>query len=67
VPVRRYRFGEFTLSPRRRMLLRLGDEVPLIPRYFDLLLLLIERRHDAVHRREIFDRVWVMRPRRTAR
>lgn len=40
------------------MLLRLGDEVPLIPRYFDLLLLLIERRHDAVHRREIFDRVW---------
>ncbi len=58
MPVRRYRFGEFTLSPRRRMLLRLGDEVPLIPRYFDLLLLLIERRHDAVHRREIFDRVW---------
>ncbi len=40
------------------MLLRLGDEVPLIPRYFDLLLLLIERRHEAVHRREIFDRVW---------
>jgi len=40
------------------MLLRLGEEVPLIPRYFDLLLLLIERRHEAVHRREIFDRVW---------
>lgn len=40
------------------MLLRLGDEVPLIPRYFDLLLLLIEHRHEAVHRREIFDRVW---------
>jgi len=32
--------------------------VPLIPRYFDLLLLLIERRREAVHRREIFDRVW---------
>lgn len=32
--------------------------MPLIPRYFDLLLLLIERRHEAVHRREIFDRVW---------
>jgi len=32
--------------------------VPLIPRYFDLLLLLIERRHQAVHRREIFERVW---------
>src|SRR5690606_11813213 len=35
-----------------------GREVPLIPRYFDLLVLLIERRHEAVHRREIFDRVW---------
>ena len=32
--------------------------MPLIPRYFDLLLLLIERRSEAVHRREIFDRVW---------
>ena len=32
--------------------------MPLIPRYFDLLLLLIERRREAVHRREIFERVW---------
>ncbi len=54
----RYRFSEFTLSPQRRLLVRDGREVPLIPRYFDLLLLLIERRRDAVHRREIFDRVW---------
>ena len=54
----RYRFGDFILSPRRRLLLREGREVPLIPRYFDLLVLLIERRHEAVHRRDIFDRVW---------
>jgi DNA-binding winged helix-turn-helix (wHTH) protein len=54
----RYRFSEFTLSPQRRLLVREGREVPLIPRYFDLLLLLIERRGEAVHRREIFDRVW---------
>jgi DNA-binding winged helix-turn-helix (wHTH) protein len=54
----RYRFSEFTLSPRRRVLLRSGREQPLIPRYFDLLVFLIERRHDAVHRRDIFDRVW---------
>lgn len=32
--------------------------MPLIPRYFDLLLLLVERRREAVHRREIFERVW---------
>ena len=54
----RYRFGDFTLSPRRRVLLRDGREVPLIPRYFDLLVLLVERRHEAVHRRDIFERVW---------
>lgn len=54
----RYRFSEFTLSPQRRLLVRDGREVPLIPRYFDLLVLLIERRHEAVHRREIFERVW---------
>jgi DNA-binding winged helix-turn-helix (wHTH) protein len=56
--VTRYRFGDFTLSPRRRLLLRAGREVPLIPRYFDLLVLLVERRHEAVHRRDIFDGVW---------
>ncbi len=54
----RYRFDAFTLSPRRRVLLQDGRELPLIPRYFDLLVFLIERRHEAVHRREIFDRVW---------
>jgi DNA-binding winged helix-turn-helix (wHTH) protein len=54
----RYRFDEFTLSPARRSLLRAGREVPLIPRYLDLLLLLVERRAVALHRQEIFDRVW---------
>jgi DNA-binding winged helix-turn-helix (wHTH) protein len=56
--VPRYRFGEFILSPRRRMLLRGGRPQALIPRYFDLLVFLIERRGEAVHRRDIFDRVW---------
>ncbi|HET9317289.1 MAG TPA: transcriptional regulator, partial [Vicinamibacteria bacterium] len=55
---RRYRFAGFTLSPRGRVLLRGTTELPLIPRYFDLLVLLVERRQDAVHRREIFDAVW---------
>jgi hypothetical protein len=32
--------------------------VPLIPRYFDLLVLLLERRHEALPRREILDVVW---------
>ena len=54
----RYRFSEFVLSPRRRVLLHNGREQPLIPRYFDLLVFLIERRGEAVHRRDIFDRIW---------
>lgn len=54
----RYRFGDFILSPRRRTLFRQGSEQPLIPRYFDLLVFLVERRHEAVHRRDIFDCVW---------
>ena len=54
----RYRFDNFILSPRRRLLVCNGRELPLIPRYFDLLVFLVERRQEAVHRREIFDRVW---------
>jgi DNA-binding winged helix-turn-helix (wHTH) protein len=56
--VPRYHFGNFIVSPRRRLLVRDGLELPLIPRYFDLLVFLIERRHEALHRRDIFDRVW---------
>lgn len=54
----RYRFGDYVLSPRRRVLVRGATEQPLIPRYFDLLVFLVEHRHEAVHRRDIFDRVW---------
>ena len=57
-PMVQYRFSHFVVSPRRRVLARDGRELPLIPRYFDLLVLLIERRQEAVHRRDIFDRVW---------
>jgi DNA-binding winged helix-turn-helix (wHTH) protein len=46
-----YLFSDFILSPGRRLLLRSRREVPLLPRYFDLLLLLVERRGRAVHRR----------------
>jgi DNA-binding winged helix-turn-helix (wHTH) protein len=54
----RYRFGDFVLSPGRRLLSDGGRDVPLIPRYFDLLVLLVEQRDRAVTKQEIFDRVW---------
>lgn len=53
-----FRFARFRLSPARRQLSRDGRAVPLIPRYFDLLVLLVERRSEALHRRELLDRVW---------
>jgi DNA-binding winged helix-turn-helix (wHTH) protein len=57
-PKRLYRFGEFSVSCAQRRLSYRGDDVPLIPRYFDLLVLLLERRHEAVSRRDIMDVVW---------
>ena len=43
----RYRFGPFELSPAERQLRREGMEVRLIPRYFDLLVLLVHERAGA--------------------
>ena len=57
-PPVRFRFSEFVLSPRQRLLLRNGAPVPLIPKYFDLLHLLIRRRFDAVSKQAIFAEVW---------
>ena len=54
----RFRFEEFTVSPDERSVTRAGVEVPLIPRYFDLLILLLEQRHRAVTRDEILEAVW---------
>ena len=54
----RYRFSGHILSPARRTLVREGRELPLMPRCFDLLVLLVERRNEAVSRGEILDTVW---------
>ena len=54
----RFLFEQYIVSPSRRTLTRDGQEIPLIPRYFDLLLLLIERRNQAVHRADILETVW---------
>ena len=57
-PPIRFRFADFVISPRQRLLLRDGQVVPLIPKYFDLLHLLIVRRQDAVAKDVIFAEVW---------
>lgn len=57
-PPVRYRFDAFALSPRQRLLLRDGCPVPLIPKYFDLLVLLVRHRNEAVSKQQIFGEIW---------
>ena len=48
IPTAAFRLRRVRLVPSCRLLLRGSQEVSLIPRYFDLLVLLIERRNEAV-------------------
>ena len=52
------RFGEYVLEEGRRQLLRDGEPLPLPMKQFALLQLLIERRPNAIPKRELHDRLW---------
>jgi Tol biopolymer transport system component/DNA-binding winged helix-turn-helix (wHTH) protein len=51
-------FGGFQLDQERRQLLRSGTPVPLEPKAYELLCLLVERRPRALSRAQIRDAVW---------
>jgi Tol biopolymer transport system component/DNA-binding winged helix-turn-helix (wHTH) protein len=51
-------FGDFELDQERRQLLRSGQPVPLEPKAYELLCLLVERRPRALSRAQIRDAVW---------
>jgi Tol biopolymer transport system component/DNA-binding winged helix-turn-helix (wHTH) protein len=51
-------FGDFELDPERRLLLRAGEPVPLEPKAYELLSLLVQRRPRALSRAQIRDAVW---------
>ncbi len=53
-----FRFGEFVMDEGRRQVLRDGDPLHLPAKQFTLLQLLIERRPNAVSKRELYDRLW---------
>jgi DNA-binding winged helix-turn-helix (wHTH) protein/TolB-like protein/tetratricopeptide (TPR) repeat protein len=53
-----FSFGEFTLDPHRRHLLRGGKQIPLNARAFDLLHFLIENAGRIVPKEEILNSVW---------
>ncbi|HET9528727.1 MAG TPA: winged helix-turn-helix domain-containing protein [Blastocatellia bacterium] len=53
-----YRFGEFTLDTDQRVLLRGGKPLPLAPKVFDTLLMLVENGGRVVTKDELMNRVW---------
>ena len=53
-----FRFGEFSLSPRERLLSRRNENVPLPPKAFDLLEVLVRNHGSLVPRSELFTALW---------
>jgi Tol biopolymer transport system component/DNA-binding winged helix-turn-helix (wHTH) protein len=53
-----YEFGEWRLDPAEHLLLRNGSTVPLGPKVFDTLLLLVENPGRLVTKDEFMNRVW---------
>src|SRR3954464_191087 len=53
-----YEFGGFRVDPVRRRLLRNHEQVPLTPKAFSILLILLERRGGVVEKEELIQAVW---------
>ena len=53
-----YQFGDFSILPSDKQLLRAGKAIPLAPKVFDTLLLLVESQGRLVEKDEFLKRVW---------
>src|SRR5262249_2023313 len=53
-----YQFGNFRLVPAEKQLLHNGKAVPLAPKVFDTLLLLVESRGRLLEKDELLKRLW---------
>src|SRR5947209_10824643 len=53
-----YEFGPFRVDALKRRLLRGGEVVPLTPKAFDTLLVLVERSGRVVEKDDLMERVW---------
>ena len=53
-----YRFDGFCLNATTRVLLRDGDPVPLTPKAFETLLILVSKRGRVVRKEELLNSVW---------
>jgi len=55
---RLYDFGLFRIDVSRRLLLRHGEVVPLTPKAFDILLILVQNRDRVIEKDELMKLVW---------
>ena len=53
-----YEFGPFRVDPRERQLIRNGEIVPLRPKVFDILLLLVENSGHVLTKDDVMKHVW---------
>ena len=53
-----YTFGPFVLDPARRLLVRDGESIPLTPKAFDTLVILVERREQVMSKEELLQLLW---------
>ncbi len=53
-----YEFGPFRLDPTERLLLRDGHPVPLTPKAFDVLMVLLRHSGHLVEKKELIEAVW---------
>jgi DNA-binding winged helix-turn-helix (wHTH) protein len=53
-----YEFGQFRLDPQERLLLRDGEPIPLTPKAFDMLLVLVENGGRLLEKEELMRRLW---------
>jgi len=53
-----YEFGRFSLNTAERVLLREGEPVPLTPKVFDILVVLVENGGRVVEKDDLMKRVW---------
>lgn len=53
-----YEFDAFRVDPVRRRLLRAGEQVPLTPKAFSILMVLLENQGDVVEKESLIRRVW---------
>jgi DNA-binding winged helix-turn-helix (wHTH) protein len=53
-----YKFGDFRVDPRKRLLLRGREVVPLTAKVFDLLLILVESKGQLITKDDLMQKLW---------